>query len=70
MPLFIKWVDSLFTSGLLHNFTQAKVKEVSLTERTLYLKKFTLLTQKCYCKVGIIVAITQLLKLAVSSIQH
>ena len=55
----------LFTSGLLHNFTQVKVKEW-----TLHLKKVILLTQKCYCEVGIIIAINLLLKLAVSSIQH
>ena len=29
-----------------------------------------LLTQNCYCEVGVIIAIDQLLKLAVSTIQH
>ena len=32
-------VGSLFTSGLLHNFTQLGVKEVCLTELTLHFKK-------------------------------
>ena len=31
LPLFKKWVDSLFTSGLLDSFTQVKIKEVGLT---------------------------------------
>ena len=61
LPFFInvrKCVGSLFTSGLLHNFTLVKVKEVCLTEWTLHPKKrFILLTQKCYCEVGIIIAI-------------
>ena len=64
LPLFINviiqecQVGSMFTSGLLHNFTQGKVKEVFLTEGTLHLKKkIFLLTQKCYCGVGIIIAI-------------
>ena len=70
LPLFRKWVGSLFTSELLHNFTQVKVKVVYLTEWTLHQKKFILLMQKCYCEVGIIIAIIRLLKLAVSSIQH
>ena len=35
-----KSAGSLFTSGLLHNFTQLEVKEVFLTERTLHLKSF------------------------------
>ena len=32
-----KWTGSLFTSGLLHNFVQVKVKEVCLSEWTLHL---------------------------------
>ena len=55
---FRKQVGSLFTSGLLHSFTQVKVKEVFLTEWTLHLKKCILLTQKCYCEFGIQIAIT------------
>ena len=42
LPIFInirKWVGLLFNSGLLHKFTQVKVKEVCLTEWTLNLKK-------------------------------
>ena len=45
LPLFINGfiqecqVGSLFTSGLLHNFTQVKVKEVCLTEWTLHFFK-------------------------------
>ena len=58
LPLFREWVGLLFTSGLLHNFKEVKVKEVCLREWTLHLKKFILLTQKCYCEVGIIIAIT------------
>ena len=72
-PLFInarKWVGSSFTSGLLHDLTQVKVKEVYHTEWTLHLKKFILPTQKCYCEVGIIIIINLLFKLAVSSIHH
>ena len=60
LPLFInvrKWVDSLLISGLLHNFTQVKGKEVCLTEWNLHLKKIILLTQKCYCEFDIILAI-------------
>ena len=57
MPLFRKWVDSLFTSGLLHNFTQVKVKEVFLKQWALHLKKLTLLKQKYHCEVGIIIAL-------------
>ena len=34
-----KWAGLLLTSGLLHNFTQIKVKDVCLTERALHLVK-------------------------------
>ena len=59
LPLCInvtKWVGSLFTSGILHNVAQVKVKEVYLTDWTLRLKK-SILTQKYYCEVGNIIAI-------------
>ena len=75
LPLFIIFVivqecqvGSLFFSDLLHNFTQVKAKEICLTEWTLHLKKVFLLTQKCCCEVGIIIAIYEMLKLAVSTI--
>ena len=58
LPLFRKWEASLFTSGLLHNFTQIKVIEVCLTEGNLHLKTFVLITQKYYREIGIIIAIT------------
>ena len=70
MP-YHKWVSSLFTSGLLHNFARVKVEEVHLTGGTfLHLVKF-----KNVCnvkiKVGIIVAVDKLtLKLAVPSILY
>ena len=76
LPLFIIiiiqgcHVGPLITSGLLHNFTQVKVKKVCLTNSTLHLTNIILLTQNCYCEVGVIIAIDQLLKLAVSTIQH
>ena len=46
-----------FTSGLSHNFTQVKVKEEYITKWTLPSKKIILVTQKCCCEVGIIIAI-------------
>ena len=72
LPLFINSniQECQVVSGLLHNFTHVKVKEVCPTEWTLHLKKNILLAQKCYCEVGIIIAINVLLKLAVSSIQY
>ena len=39
-------------------------------EWTLHREIFILLTQKCYCEVGIFIAIDYLHRLAVSSIQH
>ena len=76
LPLFInvkKCVGSLFTSHLLNDLTEGKVKDVCLTELILHLKRFYSSHSKntiVKIKVAIIVAINLLLKLLVPSIQH
>ena len=59
MP-YHKWEDSLFISGLLHNFTPVKVEEVRLTGWTfLRFVKFKNVGN-VKIKVGIIVAVNKL----------
>ena len=72
LPLFINFIiqERQVVSGLLHNFTHVKVREVCLTEWTLHFKRNILLAQKCYCEAGIVIAINVLIKLETSSIQH
>ena len=55
-----------------YNFTHVKVKEECLPwpRRMDFILKNILPTQTCYREVGINIAIIQLLKLAMSSIQH
>ena len=47
-------VGSLFTSGLLYNFTQVKVKYVYLTEWNLHLKKIALSLKNAIAKLALI----------------
>ena len=59
---YYKWEGSLFTSGLLHNFTLVKVEEVCLTGWTCKMLFFLLKNCNVIVKIrdGIIVAVNKL----------